>query len=399
MEELIRKEDSFTAWRAKINRTFGVLSGILSGTKEESVLSSENGIVEWKPVKKTETKAETGRETIQSLHVDGILNALSLAVTGAALFTCRIDAPAGMSASSISAREISLLDGTGRTAFVKMLDEGLAVGGAVFGTSEVKMPPAIKLDEARISCEGGFLSFSGTKTPLRLNIRNGGADFPQGLSGKEVSFPNGKIDGESYTGCAAAADKLKHPAEIFGHPFDGTEPVSGSIDNCTGISFTDKAEISFKDSLRPESLAVANGEMKWSGAFIPSILYVEASHYCEWYPSNDALSVGDVISLDMNSAEEAYCKAAEGSRPLAVVAEEYSLCIGKRTDRSYPACSRGRVPAKVEGRAAKGDMLVLSSTAGVLRAATSKDKAGKAWAVALESSESEAVKLVKVHIL
>ena len=67
--------------------------------------------------------------------------------------------------------------------------------------------------------------------------------------------------------------------------------------------------------------------------------------------------------------------------------------------KSYPVCNKGRVKAKVEGKVSCGDNLVLGSVDGTLRAMNSKDKPYEAWAIALESSDKEGIKLIKIHIL
>ena len=400
MEEFIKKEDGFTSWRAKINRMFGALSWLLDGSDEKSVLASENGRIMWKPVEESEKKEEKEASPISSLNVSGVISSVSLAVTGAAKFLCRIDADAGIAAKAVSISDALVLKENGSTAIIRLSDGLVSIGGAAFiGEREVRLPPLAKIGEASIAFDRTTMSFYGRATSLRLDLHNGGADFPYGLSGQHVAFPNGSIDGESYTGCAASARKLASPASIFGHQFDGTADISGSIENCTGLSFADKAEISFNDSLRRETLGVSGGTMEWSGMFRPKSLNVQADHYSEWYPASCVLTEGDVISLDLQASEEAYCKAsANGCRPLAVVSSECAASIGTRDDRSYPACSRGRVSAKVEGIVAKGDLLVLSSTDGVLRAAGTKDK-GKEWAVALEASSLDGQKLIRIHIL
>lgn len=399
MEELIKKEDGFTSWRAKINRVFGALSWLLSGTEEKSVLASEHGRIGWQAVKE-EAKPEERLDEVSSLHVDGILNAVSVAVTGAAKFLCRIDADAGISASSLSVNDALILKGGGETARIWMSKDGLALGSAVVKEREIGLPPLVKIGDASVGYDHGVMTFYGKANPCRMDLNNGGAEFPYGISSKTVVFPNGQIDGEEYTGCAASASKLSSGMSVFGHPFDGTQDVKGSIEECTGLTLEEGSEIKFKGTLKDESLKVASDAMEWTGCFRPKSFAVDTEHYCEWYPAVEPLESGDVVSVAFINGKEAYCKAsATGNPPLAVVSSDYAVCIGQRTDRSYPACNRGRVKAKVEGKVSAGSKLVASSTAGALRAMNSKDKAYEAWAIALESSESEAVKLVKIHIL
>lgn len=399
MEELIKKEDGFTSWRAKINRVFGALSWLLSGTKEKSVLTTENGKIFWQEVKE-EVANEESQDQISSLHVDGILNATAVAVTGAAKFLCRIDADAGIAASAISIEDALMLRKSGMTAKISLDKNGLLVGSVVVKDREVNLPPLTKIGGASIGYDRGVLTFYGKANPCKMDLEHGGAEFPYGLSCRTVVFPNGQIDGEGYTGRASSASRLADAVEIFGNKFDGTENVQGRIENCTGLTLEEGSEIRFKGALKDDTAKVASGIMEWTGCFRPKSLEVNTEHYCEWYPAVEYLESGDVISVSFIDGKEAYCKASASTNPpLAVVSSDYAVCIGQRTDRSYPACNRGRVKAKVEGKVAAGTKLVVSSTAGALRPINSKDKAYEAWAIALESSESEAVKLVKIHIL
>lgn len=399
MEELIKKEDGFTSWRAKINRVFGALSWLLSGTKEKSVLTTENGKIFWQEVKE-EVANEESQDQISSLHVDGILNATAVAVSGAAKFLCRIDADAGIAASAISIEDALMLRKSGMTAKISLDKNGLLVGSVVVKDREVNLPPLTKIGGASIGYDRGVLTFYGKANPCKMDLEHGGAEFPYGLSCRTVVFPNGQIDGEEYTGRASSASRLADAVEIFGNKFDGAENVQGRIENCTGLVLEEGSEIRFKGALKDDTAKVASGIMEWTGCFRPKNLEVNTEHYCEWYPAVEYLESGDVISVSFIDGKEAYCKASASTNPpLAVVSSDYAVCIGQRTDRSYPACNRGRVKAKVEGKVAAGTKLVVSSTAGTLRPMNSKDKAYEAWAIALESSESEAVKLVKIHIL
>lgn len=399
MEELIKKEDGFTSWRAKINRVFGALSWLLSGTKEKSVLTTENGKIFWQEVKE-EVANEESQDQISSLHVDGILNATAVAVTGAAKFLCRIDADAGIAASAISIEDALMLRKSGMTAKISLDKNGLLVGSVVVKDREVNLPPLTKIGGASIGYDRGVLTFYSKANPCKMDLEHGGAEFPYGLSCRTVVFPNGQIDGEGYTGRASSASRLADAVEIFGNKFDGAENVQGRIENCTGLTLEEGSEIRFKGALKDDTAKVASGIMEWTGCFRPKSLEVNTEHYCEWYPAVEYLESGDVISVSFIDGKEAYCKASASTNPpLAVVSSDYAVCIGQRTDKSYPACNRGRVEAKVEGKVAAGTKLVVSSTAGALRPMNSKDKAYEAWAIALESSESEAVKLVKIHIL
>ena len=399
MNEFIKKEDGFTAWRAKLNRLFERLSWLLKGTDEKCVLTSENGQVDWKPVQKEgqKEKEQDSRLKALSLNVAGIASLESLAVSGAAKFLCRIDADAGIAASAVSVNDAFVLKNSGgKEAHIWIAKDGLHLGNIVVGDREATLPPLVKIGGASIGCANGILKFYGKASPLSLDLNSGAADFPHGLWTEKVHFSGGSMDAERYTGTASAAERLASGAAVFGHAFDGTKDISGRIECCSGISLPASGDIAFGTGI----LQASEDVLQWSGTFVPKALYVNSEHYSEWYPSNSRLTEGDVISIDLGSDSETYVKVNERDKnPLAVVTSDWKMCAGVRTPNSYPCCSRGRAKAKVEGKVAAGTKLVVSSTAGALRPMNSKDKAYEAWAIALESSESEAVKLIKIHIL
>ena len=397
MEELIKKEDGFTAWRAKLNRVFGKIAWLLSGTKEKCILTSENGSVAWRPA--DAVRQASVPDEFLNLGVTGVLKASGLAVIDGADFRCRIQAPAGISVLDASIEDAAVFSCGGKTEVIRLEKDGFRVGSAVISAKSVSLPPLLKLGDASIGFSKGVLNIYGKASPMKLNLNSGGAEFQYGLSAKEVSFPEGSIDGTAYTGCAARALRLDRQISIFGNGFDGTKDVLGSIENCTGISLSAEAEIVFQ-GIEGGSLKCSGGELGWTGTFHPKALRIETEHYCEWYKSDAVLDVGDVISLNFKSARETYVKVnSTDKHPLAVVTDDYAMSVGVRSEKTYPCCSSGRVKAKVEGKVSIGTRLTVSSTDGVLRPMTSKDKAYEQWAVALESSDVTGVKLVKIHIL
>ena len=75
------------------------------------------------------------------------------------------------------------------------------------------------------------------------------------------------------------------------------------------------------------------------------------------------------------------------------------MIIGEKKNNSYPVCNKGRVHAKVIGKVATGDNLTVSLYDGVLRKLQPKENLTDTWAIALESSDIEETKLVKIHII
>ncbi len=402
MEEYISKDDTFTAWRAKLNRLYAALSPVIEGPKDRSVLAGENGKLGWEPFESIQTDSGQPEEEtpIEDLNLTGILSAEGLAVRSAARFLCRIEADAGINARDVLVSDRLAFRGSdGTTAYVRIDPKGLHLGSVTVSGRLVEMPSTLKLGDAFIGMSSGILSFRGNALAMRLNLNEGTAEFSQGIYAKKVDFPNGWLDGESYTGNAQTASRLQKPVSLFGHQFSGAEDVFGRLDGCEGISLKEGAEILFQSDRGARKLKASSGFLELDGCLKASSLQVQSPSYSEWYPSKQLLTAGDVVTVDVRSEEETYVKAVEGGfRALAVVAESAGMCIGVKEGVSYPCCSKGRVKAKVRGAFSVGTLLGLSAEAGILRA-LKKGEEEMAYAVALQSSGTEGIKLAKVHIL
>ena len=190
------------------------------------------------------------------------------------------------------------------------------------------------------------------------------------------------------------------PLCIYGNQFDGTRDLTGIISDCVGIKFVgEHSYIEYKSTEKTIRLQEEDGIITLDSEFYPQKLHVKSGHYAEYYQSNAILEKGDVISYDFNSNTETYVKANKiDGHPLGVVTDDFSMIIGDKTNNSYPVCNRGRVYAKVIDKIKSGDKLTVSSYDGILCKHNPKDKLADIWAIALESSNNEDVKLIKIHI-
>lgn len=402
MEELLKKEEGLTSWRYKLNKILGRISSLLQGSNEKAVLTSVNGKISWEPVVEDEAIEEI--EKIDSLKIDGVLSTSSLSVTGTAAFNCNASISGGISARSLSLSDMIVLKGNGRTESIYASEKGLILGSITIGDKAAELPSMIMLGgNAVIGATPSSVSIYGRACPMKLDTERGLAEFPYGLRTDKVSFSEGEMNGKTYSGCASSAVKFSSPVKIFGLDFDGSKPLSGQIKDCTGIILSKGSKIMFMHGIGQMQAGwfeCIGDVLSWNGRMKPKSFNVETEHYAEWYPCSETMENGDVVSLDFDSDEEMYAKVtSERKRPLGVVTTDYAMCVGTQTDNSYPVCTKGRVKAKVEGNVKKGDSLVAGSSNGVLRAMNSKDKVYEAWAIALESSDKESIKLVKVHIL
>lgn len=401
MEELLKKEEGLTSWRYKLNKILGRISSILQGSNGKAVLTSVDGVVSWEPV--VEEKAEENAR-IDSIKLDGTFSTSSLSVTGAATFDCNVSVAGNVAARSLALSDLLVLKGNGRTESIYASEKGLTVGPLIIGSINAELPPTLMLGKnAVIGTTSSSVSIYGKACPIKLDTERGMAEFPYGARLEKIYFSEGEMDGKSYPGCAAAAVKFAHSVKIFGNEFDGSKSLSGQIKDCTGIVLSKGSKLVFMHGIGQMQAGwfeCIGDVLSWNGRMKSKSFNVETEHYAEWYPCSEIMENGDVVSLDFKSENEMYAKVnSERKCPLGVVTTDYAMCIGVQTSKSYPVCTKGRVKAKVEGNVKKGDSLVAGSSNGVLRAMNSKDKVYEAWAIALESSDKENIKLVKVHIL
>ena len=133
--------------------------------------------------------------------------------------------------------------------------------------------------------------------------------------------------------------------------------------------------------------------------------------YAEFYPKGEETEPGDIIMLDINSKEEKYVKATEGSTTVVgVYSDSYGHLIGgdevpldedfvEYNSKKYiPVGLVGRVYCKVIGKINKGDRIVVSEIAGVGRKFDAeKDNVFQIVGMAVENKESLQIDKIKVN--
>ena len=401
MEELLKKEEGFTSWRFKLNRILGRISELLKGSKGKCVLTNVDGVISWEPVEEREIET---RNEVSSLKVEGVLTATNVSINGIANFDCNVTVSSNIEAKGMSLTDVLVMKGNGRSEAIYATEKGLTLGSIVAGSKSVELPSMLLLGQnATIGATKDTVSIYGKACPMKLNTENGYAEFPYGVKTRELYLSNGLLNEKSYSGNAATATRLKSPVKIFGNDFTGERELTGQIKDCSGIILNKGSKLMFIHGIGSAGAGwfECNGNtLEWTGRLRPKSLNVITEHYASWYDFDEKMDVGDVISLNFNSETEAYAKVNSTKKhPLGVVTNDYAIAVGRQTEKSYPVCNKGRVKAKVEGPVKLGDNLTVGSLDGVLRAMNSKDKAYEAWAVALEHSDNEEVKLVKIHII
>jgi len=182
---------------------------------------------------------------------------------------------------------------------------------------------------------------------------------------------SGNINGVQFVGIADNADRLK-------------------IDN--SATDTDPNYRSAKTTKTANTIAARDG----SGNLLANIFdgTATAARYAdlaEKYLTDREYEVGTVVKVG-GDAEVTTCTS--GSHAIGVVSENPAFMMNSELDGGTYIALKGRVPVKVGGKVQKGDTLVAGQN-GYAVAGTE----GHVFGVALESNESESVKLIEAVIL
>lgn len=159
----------------------------------------------------------------------------------------------------------------------------------------------------------------------------------------------------------------------------------------------------------------ANGKQSTfnaDGTFTSAKVYNAVwNDYAEFYPKGEETEPGDIIMLDINSKEEKYVKATEGSTTVVGVhSDSYGHLIGgdevplgedfvEYNSKKYiPVGLVGRVYCKVIGKINKGDRIVVSEIPGVGRKFDAeKDNVFQIVGMSVENKESLQIDKIKVN--
>lgn len=406
--EKIEKTDDLSKWRTKINKVFSMIkNSIPSAPKNrKSFLVSDGENISWQEFPKSSSDSNKSSETNENQTVSGILTTEHIIVNNVAVFRGNIEIAEQAIASSLLLKNNSVIDFAygNKHITIKPSSNGLKINNIVISNDEIILN-GLYFKHCHITTTDTSLVFTGndTITPFSVNFNDNIVRCAAGIMSPKYYFDkNNFITVTEYSGNSKSADKLKSSVKVFGNAFDGTKNIIGTISDCTGIKFicgiTSFEFPSTKDL--PNILQEKNGVMTYTGEFIPKKFNVKSEHYAEYYPSKVRLEKGDVISFDFSSNTETYIKVnKKDGHPLGVVTDDFAMIIGEKTTNSYPVCNKGRVYAKVIGTVEQGDNLCVSSNDGMLRKLQPKEKLTETWAIALENSNDENEKLIKIHII
>ena len=104
-------------------------------------------------------------------------------------------------------------------------------------------------------------------------------------------------------------------------------------------------------------------------------------------------TVGTVVMI---GGEKEITACTWGKRAIGVISENPAFMMNKDLEGGVYVALKGRVPVKVIGRIKKGDDLIATNDGCAMMAVP---HAGGVFAVALESSDDEGVKVVEALVL
>jgi hypothetical protein len=179
---------------------------------------------------------------------------------------------------------------------------------------------------------------------------------------------------------------------VFATTFEGVATFADRLKIDDSATDTDPDYKSAKTTPVADSIAArtASGNLK-ANLFEGTATAAQYADLAEKYLTDEEYKVGVVVKVG-GTAEVTAC--TQGSRAIGVVSENPAFMMNTDlVDGTYIAL-KGRVPVKVGGKVAKGDTLI----AGQNGYATSSES-GHIFAVALEDSDDESVKLIEAIVL
>lgn len=346
------------------------------------------------------------------VHIEGgdspiIENQLG-ATNSAASITLRIRTGAGAS----DRRDIAIAD---RTAFFPGLDDAYDLGKnsarwkSVYAADKFygDLKGDVHATDDTILVDSALKRFNGSLYDQSFNLRY---DYPNGIFyGQFGSAGNlgtffGTLTGD-VIGTASNASAISGlTTDVEASP--GTISVRDPSGNLKAVRFTgtaDKADqilfsasyISTSASASPTTVAVrdSSGNLT-ANIFNGTATAAQYADLAEKYLSDKDYETGTVVSVG-GPAEITSAKL--GDRAIGVISANPAFMMNKDLVNGVYVALKGRVPVKVKGTVKKGDRLI-SSDDGVA-IVTNKNQLANVFAISLESSGVEDVKLIEAVIV
>lgn len=158
-----------------------------------------------------------------------------------------------------------------------------------------------------------------------------------------------------------------------------------------------------------------NGDVRVNGSVVPSggrSYNITFTDYAEYFERGEDTEAGDIIMLNIYSEREEYVKAIKNSGPIiGVHNDDFAMIIGSKKEYAdfsnrdelnkidlIPIALKGRVKVKVKGKVNVGDTIVASDEYGIGEVDNTILDRFSMVGKAIESSEDENIKLIKILI-
>jgi len=183
-------------------------------------------------------------------------------------------------------------------------------------------------------------------------------------------------------------------ANLIANRFVGTATFADRIKIDNAASDTDPNYKSAKTSASANTIAARDGSGNLTAViFNGTATAARYADLAEKYLADEEYSVGTVMVV---GGEKEVTASSWGQRAIGVVSENPAFMMNKDLEGGTYVALKGRVPVKVKGPVRKGDRLVASDGGVAISAGSAKMDM---FAIALESSDEQGVKLVEAVVL
>lgn len=160
---------------------------------------------------------------------------------------------------------------------------------------------------------------------------------------------------------------------------------------------------------------VVNGDLRVNGSVVPNGgrgYGIAFTDYAEYFERGEHTEAGDIIMLNIYSDKEEYIRAKRNVGPIVGVHnDDFAMIIGSKSEYAeydnraelnlrdlIPIALKGRVKVKVKGKVKVGDTITASDEYGIGMVDNSVTDRFSMVGKAIEDSNDENIKLIRVLI-
>jgi hypothetical protein len=245
-----------------------------------------------------------------------------------------------------------------------------------------------------------LISIDGS-TPTFYNQSNSTITFKT----TELTLPKYpmKLVGQNIIPGNADNSNIGSPTEKFNTVYATT--FEGNATSADGVTLDGVAKLA-SAAADPDTVVVRTNDIIEFGGVQCTAGSITATYFignaflgngdiAEKYLADAVYDVGTVMMIGGDNEVTA---ATSGHRAIGTVSQDPAYLMNASLEGGIAIALKGRVPVKVVGKVTKGDRLI-STDSGVARSYTTADDSSFVFAVALDSSEFEDIKIVEALVL